>query len=263
MLLAGTPVPDAAIRGDPFDAVPLRWNVDARTAVSTDAVDGSNIVALVPGSDPRLRDEYVLYTAHYDHLGVGLPENGDSIYNGFSDNAAGVAMLLSIAERIRRDPPARSIAFAFFTGEERGLLGSSFFAAFPTLPLERVRAVINLDGGAPPVPPVSWRIAGGKGSELGLLAAAVAERYGWTANLTGSRANSDHWPFLARGVPAIFVIPGNEWENTTAAERDALRERFDRYHRPDDEWREDFPFAGLGRYATYALEIGLEVANRR
>jgi hypothetical protein len=263
MLLAGTSVPDAALRGEPFEAIPLRWTVDARTAVATDAVDASNIVALVPGADPRLRDEYVLFTAHYDHLGVGAPENGDSVYNGFSDNAAGVAMLLAIAEHLNREPPARSVAFAFFTGEERGLLGSSFFAAFPTIPLERVRAVINLDGGAPPVPPISWRIAGGEGTELGLLAAAVAARHGWEANLTSTRANSDHWPFLARGVPAIFVIPGDEWENTTAAERDALRERFDRYHRPGDEWREDFPFAGLGRYAAYALEIGLEVANRR
>jgi hypothetical protein len=262
MLLAGTSIPDAAIRGDAFQALPLRWNVDARTAVATDDVDGSNIVALVPGSDPRLRDEYVLFTAHYDHLGVGPPENGDSIYNGFSDNAAGVAMLLAMAEHTMREPAARSVAFAFFTGEERGLLGSSFFAAFPTLPLERVRAVINLDGGAPPVPPISWRIAGGLGTDLGRLAETVALRNGWTADLTATRANSDHWPFLARGVPAIFVIPGNDWENTTAAQRDSLRERFDHYHRPADEWREDYPFSGLQRYAAYALTIGLVAANQ-
>lgn len=261
MLLAGTRIPDAAIRGDPFEAIPLEWTVDARTAVVTDNVDGSNVVALVPGSDPRLRNEYVLYTAHYDHLGVGDPEDGDSIYNGFSDNAAGVAMLLAIAEAVKRDPPARSVAFAFFTGEERGLLGSSFFAAFPTLPLERVRAVINLDGGAPPVPPVSWRIAGGENTALGRLAGEIAARHGWTANLTGTRANSDHWPFLVRGVPAIFIIPGNEWENTSAARRDSLMQRFDRYHRPGDEWRAEFPFAGLGRYAELAFEIGIEVAT--
>jgi hypothetical protein len=160
-LFARLAIPDAAIRGDPFDAVPLDWIVDARTAVSTDEVDGSNIVALIPGADPGLRDEYVLYTAHYDHLGVGSPEDGDSIYNGFSDNAAGVSMLLAIAEMMVREPPPRSVAFLFLTGEERGLLGSSFFAAFPALPLDRIRALINLDGGAPAAPPVSWRIAGG------------------------------------------------------------------------------------------------------
>jgi hypothetical protein len=262
MLLAGTRVPDAAVRGDPFEAIALRWTVDARTAVATDDVDGSNVVALIPGSDPRLRNEYVLFTAHYDHLGIGDPEGGDSIYNGFSDNAAGVAMLLAIAESMKRSNPPRSVAFAFFTGEERGLLGSSFFAAFPTLPLERVRAVINLDGGAPPVPPVSWRIAGGEGTALGRLAEDVAGRHGWTASLTGTRANSDHWPFLARGVPAIFIIPGEQWENTTAAGRDSLMQRFDRYHRPGDEWRPEFPFAGLGRYAQLALEIGVELAGR-
>jgi len=169
-------------------------------------------------------------------------------------------MLLAIAQYVSAKPPARSVAFLFTTGEERGLLGSSYFAAFPTLPLERIRAVINLDGGAPPAPPNSWRIAGGENTALGQLAADVARRNGWSTTLTGTRANSDHWPFLVRGVPSIFIIPGNEWENTSSAARDELRRRFDRYHMPADEWRADFPFAGLGRYAEFSLLVGLEAA---
>lgn len=262
-LLREVTLPPGVLDSGAFDAMALRWTIDASAAVAIDQVDGSNVVALLPGTDPRLRDEYVLFAAHYDHLGIGEPEDGDSIYNGFSDNAAGVAMLLAIAEAMHRAPPARSIVFLFTIGEEKGLLGSSYFAAFPTLPLGRFRAVINLDGGAPPRPPVTWRVAGGLESELGESAREVAAGHGWAVQLTGPRANSDHWPFHARGVPSIFLIPGEEWEGTTVAGRDSLRSRFDHYHRPGDEWRADFPFAGLQRYAALALEIGLAAASAR
>jgi Zn-dependent M28 family amino/carboxypeptidase len=234
-------------------------------------VDAVNVVALIPGSDPALRGEIVVYTAHYDHIGRGEPDkSGDSIYNGFSDNAAGVAMTLAIAEALRRDPPARSVAFLFLTGEERGLLGSTHAAAEPpwTGGLDRITALINLDGGAPPVPPISWRIAGGLAPDssvipLGALADSLARNAGWTTALETARPNSDYWPFADRGVPAIFIIPGNEWEGTTPEARDALRKRWDRYHQPGDEFREDFPFSGLKRYAEFALRVGRAAANRR
>jgi hypothetical protein len=261
-LLAGVSLPPAALRGEPFDPVPLGRRVTVSLRGSVRAVQAANVGAVLPGSDPALRDEYVLYTAHYDHLGsVPAADGGDSIYNGFSDNAAGVAMLLAIARALSADPPARSVAFLFLTGEERGLLGSSFFAASPPLPLGHISALVNLDAGAPPVPPVSWRVAGGSDSPLGVLAAGVAARRGWTAQLSPASPNSDYWPFLRRGVPAIFLIPGTEWEATTPQQRDALRLRWDRYHHPDDEWAPDFPFAGLRRYATFALLVGRAVAD--
>jgi hypothetical protein len=259
---------DAGVRGDagawPYD---LGRSVAARIAVTTRDVPAANVAAMLPGSDLRLRDEFVVFTAHFDHLGIGIPDAyGDSIYSGFSDNAAGVAMLLAMAETLRDAPPARSVLFLFFTGEERGLLGSSYFAAAPPVPLERVRAVINLDAGAPPVPPVSWRVAGGhrppgQTTALGAVARSVAADRGWSTTLTAAGPNSDHWPFLHRGVPAIFIIPGEEWEDTTGDERIALRERWDRYHQPGDRWFADFPFSGLRRYAEYALLVGLRVAN--
>jgi Zn-dependent M28 family amino/carboxypeptidase len=188
---------------------------------------------------------------------------GDSIYNGFSDNAAGVAMLLAIARVFAGDPPGPAVLFLFLTGEERGLLGASHAAAAPPVALDRIIALINLDAGAPPAPPISWRIAGGEGLALGRLAADVAARQGWTATLSAASPNSDYWPFLRRGVPAIFLIPGAEWEGVTPAERDALRQRWDRYHRPDDEWAPDFPFPGLARYADFALRVGRAAAERR
>jgi hypothetical protein len=260
-LLADLRLPPEALAGQPFPPVPLAPTIALSVDGQHRSVPAANVGGIVVGSDPALRSEVILYTAHYDHLGIVPAAGGDSIYNGFSDNAAGVAMLLAIARLFADDPPARSVAFLFLTGEERGLLGASSFAATPPVPLERVRALINLDAGAPPAPPVSWRVAGGTGSTLGTLAADVAARQGWTAQLSDASPNSDYWPFLARGVPAIFLIPGAEWENTTPEQRDALRERWDRYHHADDEWAPDFPFAGMARYATYALLVGRAVAG--
>ncbi|HEX6307357.1 MAG TPA: M28 family peptidase [Longimicrobiales bacterium] len=262
-LLAGVRIPEDVTQGDAAPGVDLGRTV--RTTIRTDVhtVHAANVGAVLPGSDPALRDEYVVYTAHYDHLGVTTPDaSGDSIYNGFSDNAAGTAMLLAIAEALRDDPPQRSVAFLFFTGEERGLLGSSYMASAPPIPLPRITALINLDAGAPPAPPLNWRIAGGENSPLGRTAADVAVRYGWEAVLGAAAPNSDYWPFLQRGVPSIFIIPGPDWENTSPPERDALRRRWDRYHQTGDHWHADFPFSGLERYATFALLVGLAAADR-
>ncbi|HEX6133634.1 MAG TPA: M28 family peptidase [Longimicrobiales bacterium] len=262
-LLAGARIPEETVQGAAAPGVDLDRTVQAVIRTDVRTVDAANIGAVLPGSDPALRNEYVVYTAHYDHLGRSTPDaSGDSIYNGFSDNAAGTAMLLAIAEALRTAPPQRSVAFLFFTGEERGLLGSSYLAAAPPIPLDRIRALINLDAGAPPAPPLNWRIAGGENTPLGRLAADVAARHGWEAVLGAASPNSDYWPFLQRGVPSIFIIPGPDWENTSPEERDALRRRWDRYHQPADHWHADFPFAGLKRYATYALLIGLAAADR-
>lgn len=170
-------------------------------------------------------------------------------------------MVLAIADAMRREPPARSVLFLFLTGEERGLLGSSYFVAEPAVPLERIVAVVNLDAGAPPAPPRTWRIAGGTDSTLGLIAAEVAEDNGWEAALSPASPNSDYWPFLARGIPSIFIIPGGEWEGVDSQEQAALRERWDHYHRASDHWAADFPFSGLRRYADFALQVGLRVAD--
>jgi aminopeptidase YwaD len=225
-------------------------------------VSSVNVAGIIRGANARLADEVIAYTAHYDHLGVSTPDaRGDSIYNGFSDNAAGVAMLLGIAELMKRTPPARSVMFLFFTGEERGLLGSSYYVAHPLLPLTQMKGVINLDAGAPPAPPVSWRIAGGQGSALGQLAQNVAVGQKWTADLGTATPNSDYWPFLQHKVPSIFIIPGNQWENTTAEQQAALRTRWDRYHRADDEYHVDFPFSGMARYGLFAFLVGRAAAN--
>lgn len=243
-----------------FTELPGRLQADVQTEISD--VTAANVVGIIPGTDAS-RQEIIAFSAHYDHLGLSTPDaRGDSIYNGFSDNAAGVGMVLGIAELMKQRPPRRTVLFLFFTGEERGLLGSSFFATHPVFPLARMRGLINLDAGAPPAPPVSWRVAGGQDSDLGMLARQIATGRQWTADLGVASPNSDYWPFLARGVPSIFIIPGNQWEHVTPEQQAALRLRWDRYHRADDEWHPEFPFSGLARYAEYAYLVGRAAADR-
>jgi len=242
----------------------LGGSVDVTVAVNPRPVPARNVAAVLTGSDPALRDQYVVYTAHYDHLGISTPdERGDSLYNGFSDNAAGSAMLLAIAQSLARRPPPRSVLFLWLTGEERGLLGSDWFVANPLVPLERITGVINLDAGAPPAPSVAWRIAGGTESSLGALAVDVARRAGWEATLVPPSPNSDYFPFLRHGVPSVFLVPAPEpFEGMTAEESNDLRRRWDRYHQAGDHWAADYPFSGLARYAEYALLLGRELAER-
>jgi Peptidase family M28 len=259
-LLSLVPLSASALQGGIESPIDIGWLVRARILRQIQPVPARNIVGWIAGTDSLEGGGLVLFTAHYDHLGTG-GTGPDTIYNGFSDNAAGVAMLLAIARAVHDRPWTRPVGFVFMTGEESGLLGSSSFAAAPAWPLSEIRAVINLDGGAPPRPPVAWRLAGLPDSPLSLLADSVVRANGWVPNRTATRANSDHWPFLARGVPALFIIPGTEWENTTAAEHDVLFEKWDHYHQPGDEWKPDFPFAGLARYAFLALTIGGAVGN--
>jgi hypothetical protein len=255
------PAAAAAVRAGtvaPRDGEPGVW-MDLRTEVEESTIPDRNVACLLPGRDDRRRDSAIVLAAHYDHLGLGIPDQqGDSLYNGFSDNAAGVAMVLSIAAAFRdpRHAPEHSIVFLFLAAEEQGLLGSDYYAAHPLWPLERTVGMINLDAGAPPGRPASWRLAGVPGSPLALLATDVAHSRGWSATVTQATPNSDHFPFLRAGVPAVFIIPGpGPYEGLSVDSSRALRARWDHYHQPADEWAPDFPLAGLGRYAEYAFLV--------
>jgi hypothetical protein len=246
------------------DALRAQRPVELAVTFATRPLPAENVTCLLPGADAGERDTAIAFTAHFDHLGVSVPDaSGDSIYNGFSDNAAGVAMLLAIGKAIRDGPRGalrHSVLFLFFTGEERGLLGSDYFVAHPAYPLDRIRAVINLDAGAPPAPPWTWRLAGGTNNPLGALGVDVAAAQGWSATTSPATANSDYFPFVRHDVPAIFIVPGPApYEGLSADSSQALRRRWDRYHQPGDAFYEDFPFTGLQRYAEYAYRIALAV----
>ena len=253
---------------------PLGAELSVQLHLTRRPVAGKNVACLLPGSAAGARDTAIVLTAHYDHLGIGAPDQrGDSIYNGFSDNAAGVGMLLAMAQEMGRGPgePMRhSVIFLFPTAEERGLLGSDYYAARPLWPLARTAGVINLDAGAPPAPPTSWRIAGGDRSPLGTLAMDVALAHGWSATTSPATPNSDYYPFARSGVPAILIIPGpGPYEGLTSDSSVALRRTWDHYHQAGDAWAPDFPFRGLRRYAEYAylvaraLDRGGELETRR
>jgi hypothetical protein len=242
--------------------------VEFAAAYDRHPVPAANVACLLPGVDPARADTNIVFTAHLDHLGVSLPDaSGDSIYNGFSDDAAGVAMLLAIADALRERPAGGlgfGALFLFFTGEERGLLGSDYFVARPPIPLGHLRAVINLDAGAPPAAPWTWRLAGGEGNPLGDLARDVASAHGWSATVSPATANSDYFPFARMGVPAVFIIPGPApYQGLSADSSQALRRRWDRYHQPADRYDDAFPFRGLQRYAEYALRIAEAVDRTR
>jgi len=242
--------------------------VELTLAVARRPLPARNVACLLPGTHRERRDTVIAFTAHYDHLGISIPDaSGDSIYNGFSDNAAGVAMLLAIAEALGRSPAhglEYGVLLLFLTGEERGLLGSDYFVAHPVIPLGRIRAVINLDAGAPPAPPWTWRIAGGEGSPLGRLASDVAASRGWSVTLSPATANSDYFPFVRAGVPGVFLIPGAApYQGLSADSSQALRRRWDRYHQPGDVYDEAFPFTGLQRYAEFALLIAETLGGAR
>ncbi|MFQ5702839.1 MAG: M28 family peptidase [Gemmatimonadales bacterium] len=262
-LVAATPL----ARGEAMSPGPLGLDVEYELELHRRSFEAGNVTCLLPGSSNVAADTAIAYSAHYDHLGIGIPdEHGDSIYNGFSDNAAGVAMLLAIAKAMVSDtahPMRHSALFLFFTGEERGLLGSDYYASHPAWALAKTRAVINLDAGAPAGIPTSWRLAGVDTAGIGTVALQIGSERGWQITTSPARANSDYYPFVREGVEALFLVPGpGHYEGLSTDSSNALRKRWDSYHRPGDEWHGDFPFLGLERYAEYAYLIGRAIDDR-
>ena len=240
------------------------WRAEVRIHTSADRVNASNVGCMLPGGDAEpAAGRAIVLTAHYDHLGVGLPDaQGDSIYNGFADNAAGVAMVLGIGEAFARERRAgrglrHPLLLLFFTGEEHGLLGSDYFVTHPTWPLAGIAGVVNLDGNAPAARPRAWRLAGDEDDPLVAVVRAEAEREGWELTLAPPSPGSDYYPFVRRGVPAVFFVPGDgPFEGLTVTASDSLRAtQWSRYHQPGDEYDETFSFEGLGRYAEFAAGV--------
>jgi hypothetical protein len=231
-----------------FQEVPLASAVNPHAPGGT----GRNVIALLDGSDPALRDEAIVVGAHYDHLGHGgafsLAPGERAIHNGADDNASGVGALLAIAETLARGPrPARSVVFVAFTGEEFGLLGSSHYAAHPAVPLERTRAMLNLDmvGRLEDDPLLVYGVE--TAAEWRAIVRAAADAAGVPVVKHGDGFGpSDHTSFYARDIPVLHFF--------TNVHED--------YHRPSDVW-ERVDADGLRRVSALAAEIAREVADRR
>lgn len=231
--------------------------------------ESSNVLGILRGSDPRLRDEYIVVTAHLDHLGRGAAVNGDTIYNGAHDNAVGLAILLETARlmSLMEIKPKRSIVFAAVTAEEKGLLGSDFFAQHPTVPKRAITANLNIDMPLP-LAPVSDLIAfGAEHSSLGAIAqrAAEASRYKLTPDPEPDEVHfirSDQFSFIRQGIPALAFRSGNHARDghtdIAAMKRDYVDNR---YHQPSDDLAQPIDFAGAADLADIYARILAEVAN--
>ncbi len=229
-----------------------------------------NVAGLLPGSDPQLASEVVVFTAHYDHLGIGEPVDSDSIYNGAHDNASGTALLLCLADAFARLPrrPARSILFLAVTAEESGLSGSSYYVENPLIPLARTVANVNIDGGNLWGPTEDVAVLGAEYSSI--RAAAVQAARAEDLRLEGDPApeqgyvyQSDQLSFMRAGVPAVMVVHGLDYIGRMPGwGEQKLQEYIETaYHRPGDEYRADLDLRGALQQGRVAFRIGLSLAN--
>jgi Zn-dependent M28 family amino/carboxypeptidase len=245
-------------------AFPLNVSVRARTQTDlSDGLMGENIVGVLPGSDPKLRDEYVVYVSHLDHLGVGRPVRGDSINNGAHDNASGVAINLEAARLFASLPkkPRRSILFVAVTGEEMGLLGSDYFASNPTVPKANIVANLCLDMPFFFHPLLDIVPYGSEHSSMKGAVEAAAKFVGVqiAKDPIPEQAvfmRSDHFSFVRQGIPAIYIKSGS----STGDDRDGTKLNLDWratvYHTPQDDMNQSFDWSAAGRHVQLQFLIG-------
>ncbi len=228
-------------------------------------LDSPNVGAVLPGSDPRLRQEYVVYTAHLDHLGRGKPMDGDDIYNGAIDNASGVAALLSIARAFAAgpEPPRRSILFLSTTAEESGGVGSDYFMTHPPVAAADIVAAINID--APTLmryPPYSVSALGAGDSTLRVVAEQAARQLGLRVKPAPMAFRSDSLLFILHGVPALRLIDGVETDRAGVDREKLMRDWIARvYHTPRDDTNQPLDFDALVTHAQMNFLIGYQVAQ--
>lgn len=259
----------AALSRD-FKPVPLATTASLSFNNALRTIDSTNVVAKLAGSDPALKDEYVLYTAHWDHFGIGPEVNSDRIYNGAMDNASGVAGVVEIARALKAVKPApkRSFLFLFVTAEEQGLLGSWYYALHPIYPLAKTAGVINLDFMNFSGRTRDLVLVGLGLSELDDVIQAAAAEQGRVLKPDptpekGSFFRSDHFPFVKEGVPALNPGAGTDYIGRPADWGLKVREDYIRnnYHKPSDEVRADWDLSGAVEDLALYLAVGYRVAN--
>jgi Zn-dependent M28 family amino/carboxypeptidase len=257
------------------DFKPVNLGLAAKINISSELkrVDSNNVVGIWDGSDARLKNEYVVYTAHWDHLGIGAPnDKGDTIYNGALDNASGIAQVLAIAEAITKLPkaeqPKRSQVFLFTTAEEQGLLGAEWYSKHPIFPLEKTAANINIDGGNFYGLTNDYGALGAERStlwtdvnqilkqrKLAFLSDAHPEQ--------GYFFRSDHFPFAKTGVPALSIRSGDDYVGKPKGWSEQFFKEYNakNYHQPSDEFDEKWRYDGMVQVLDVTLAIALRASN--
>jgi Zn-dependent M28 family amino/carboxypeptidase len=248
----------------PLPRFPLPVSFKSRAHVQTQEVTSSNVVAKLPGSDPQLRNEHLILSAHIDHLGVGEPINGDRIYNGAMDNGSGCALLLDMAASLSQEKFRRSILLVFVTAEEKGLLGSKFFAAHPTVDPKSIVADFNVDMFLPIVPLTVLKVKGLIESDLGDQATQVAQSFNVRVlpdlqPLRNSFIRSDQYSFVRHGIPSLNMEIGFD---PGSPEQKIFKDWLTRnYHAPSDDTSQPINFSAAALYEEIMRKLLLSVAN--
>lgn len=275
LALAGLSVEDlmTSARNRGFKPVNTGIRVKLNLSSELKRFDSPNVVGIMPGKDRILKQQYIVYTAHWDHLGVGEPDqNGDRIYNGAYDNASGVAAVLVIAEALQKMPakmrPRRSVYFLFPTAEEQGLLGAEYFVANPLIPPAKIAANVNIDGVNFFGITRDFSALGAERSSLGAVIEEVAaERKlrleGDTQPEQGFFFRSDHFPFAKIGVPAVSLRHGDDFvESLDETAREFFRLYTAKYyHQPSDEYHDWWKMDAMIQNAEIGLAIGIKAGN--
>ena len=271
-----------AMAGQDFDALKARAATRAFTPVPLGVtasmtlrsrirtLDSRNVIGILPGSDPVLRNEYVIYTAHWDHYGIGPAINGDTIYNGALDNATGVGGMIEVARALASQPlaPKRSLVFLAVTAEEQGLLGSDYYARHPVYPLNKTLAVVNMDGLNIYGRTKDLTVVGLGASDLDDYAAEAAAAQGRVLRAdpkpeNGGYFRSDHFPFAKQGVPAINAGGGDDYIGRPAGWGQQVSDAYtaQHYHKPSDEIRPDWNLSGAMEDLQIYYAIGAKAAS--
>ena len=260
----------AAAQRKDFRPVPLKATLNATLTANTATVTSHNVVGILPGVGHP--DETILYSAHWDHLGIGKPDaNGDNIYNGALDNGTGIAMLIAQARAFAREPrPDRSVVFMAVTAEEKGLLGSEYYGQHPLYPLGKTVAMLNTDVMGVYGPARDYSVRGLANFDLVDELKGVATSMGRTFTPerhpeTGSFYRSDHFSLAKVGVPAITYTPGLDLVNGGLAKGEAMAADYTakRYHQPDDEYSPDWDLSGMVADGGLLHELGRRLATTR
>jgi len=271
-----------ALAGQDFDALkqraatrafaPVTLGVTASMTLNSRirTLDSRNVAGMLPGSDPALTNEYVIYAAHWDHYGIGPEINGDRIYNGALDNATGIGGMIEVARAFAALPvaPKRSLLFLAVTAEEQGLLGSDYYARHPIYPLNKTLAVVNMDGLNIYGRTKDLTVVGLGASDLDDYAADVAGAQGRVLRAdpkpeNGGYFRSDHFPFAKQGVPAINAGGGDDYIGRPAGWGQQVSDAYtaQHYHKPSDEIRPDWDLSGALDDMQIYYAIGARAAS--
>jgi Zn-dependent M28 family amino/carboxypeptidase len=254
-----------------FRPIPLSLTFRGDLKSKIRKIESRNVLGMIPGSDVKLRSEYVMYSAHWDHLGIALPVNGDQIYNGAIDNATGCGVVLEIASVYGsvRQAPRRSIVFAFWTAEESGLRGAEYYSHHPLFPPEKTAVDINYDALFPSGRPRDVVVTAAERTTAYPIVKEAAERYDLEIAPDprpeqGSYYRSDHFMLARIGIPAFRIGFGSKvyGKPDNYADTEFSEYNTKRYHQPSDEFQENWDFTSLEIAARLGFTIGLNIANQ-